>query len=109
VDPGFKERVTAAFDGLASRYDTGPGGFFGPVSELLVQVAGLRPGQAVPDVGCVAGACLFAAAKAVGPAGPVTGIDLVPQQFTFARLRFLTSQPGTVIRSRGHPPRTAPM
>ena len=43
MDPGFKERVTAAFDGLAAGYDTGPGGFFGPVSEFLVQVAGLRP------------------------------------------------------------------
>jgi hypothetical protein len=32
VDPAFKERVTAAFDGFASGYDTGPDGFFGPVS-----------------------------------------------------------------------------
>jgi hypothetical protein len=52
VDPAFKERVTATFDGFAAGYDTGPGGFFGPVSDILVQVAGLRPGQAVLDVGC---------------------------------------------------------
>ncbi len=76
VDPAFKERVTAAFDGLAAGYDTEPGGFFGPVSDLLVQLAGLRPGQAVLEVGCGAGACLLAAAGAVGPAGHVTGIDL---------------------------------
>jgi SAM-dependent methyltransferase len=76
VDAGFKERVTAAFDGLAARYDTERGGFFGPVSDLLVRAAELRPGQAVLDVGCGAGACLFAAARAVGPEGHVTGIDL---------------------------------
>ena len=73
---GFKERVTAAFDRLASGYDTDRGGFFGPTSDLLVREAGLRPGQAVLDAGCGAGACLVAAARAVGPAGPVTGIDL---------------------------------
>ena len=49
MDPAFKERVTAAFDGLAARYDTERGGFFGPVSDLLVRAAGLRPGQAVLD------------------------------------------------------------
>jgi len=29
VDAGFKGRVTEAFDGLAARYDTDRGGFFG--------------------------------------------------------------------------------
>ena len=76
MDPGFKEWVTAAFDGLSARYDTERGGFFGPVSDLLVWAAELRPGHAVLDVGCGAGACLFAAARAVGPDGHVTGIDL---------------------------------
>ena len=51
MDPAFKERVTAAFDGLAARYDTERGGFVGPVSDLLVRAAGLRPGQAVLDAG----------------------------------------------------------
>ena len=66
MDPAFKERVTAAFDGLAARSDTEQGGFFGPVSDLLVQVAGLRSGQVVLDVGCGAGACLLAAARTDG-------------------------------------------
>jgi SAM-dependent methyltransferase len=75
---GWRERVAATFDGLATRYDTRPGGFFVPTSAELIELAGLSQGQRVLDVGCGAGACLLGAAPAVAPGGRVTGFDVAP-------------------------------
>jgi hypothetical protein len=73
VDAGFKERVTAAFDGLAARYDTERGGFFGPVSDLLVRAVALLEPLRAPDGSLRRGLgfCYTRAAAAVsGPANP---------------------------------------
>ena len=63
TDAAFKERVTAAFDGLAAGYDTGPGGFFGPVSELHAMLLFMM------SISPVQGIDVPAAAKPSAPAG----------------------------------------
>lgn len=54
--------------------------------ELLWQAA-LRPGERVLDVACGTGLVSFAAARAVGPAGGVVGVDLSGRMVEAARQR----------------------
>jgi arsenite methyltransferase len=50
-----------------------------------VAIAGLRPGQTVLDLGSGAGFDAFLAARAVGPAGRVIGVDMTPEMIAKAR------------------------
>ncbi len=62
-------KVSAVFDGSGPRYFT----YFG---ERLVEIAGIKEGEAVLDVASGKGASLFSAAEKVGKSGVVTGIDI---------------------------------
>jgi len=64
------------FNRAAPTYGQVGPGYFDYFGQRLVEQAGLAPGMRVLDVGTGRGAVLFSAAKAVGPAGCVTGIDL---------------------------------
>ena len=75
LPPDFKARVAQQFDARAPRYDVG-NAYHPPLAARLVDLAGLRPGEAVLDVGCGTGLVALAAAAAVGSAGHVTGVDL---------------------------------
>lgn len=69
-------------------YWNGPGGrhwterqqlqdvVLGPVSEVLIDRAAVRAGEAVIDVGCGCGATSFDLLKKVGPNGHVIGVDI---------------------------------
>ena len=57
------------------------------VTELLLEAAAPRPGEAALDVGCGAGASTFALAGAVGPQGRVTGVDVSAPLLTRAEAR----------------------
>jgi ubiquinone/menaquinone biosynthesis C-methylase UbiE len=48
-------------------------------------IASLQPGQTVLDLGSGGGFDCFLAAKAVGPAGQVIGVDMTPEMITKAR------------------------
>lgn len=50
-----------------------------------VAIASLQPGQTVLDLGAGAGFDAFLAARAVGPAGRVIGVDMTPEMVTKAR------------------------
>jgi SAM-dependent methyltransferase len=75
-DPGLLDRIPAqAIDSFA-----GVGHFF--------DLAGLREGECVVDLGCGSGTDLFCAAALVGPSGRAIGIDMTEAQLAkAARLR----------------------
>lgn len=50
-----------------------------------VRYAGLKPGEVVLDIGCGAGIDTFIAARKVGPAGRVVGLDMTPEMLARAR------------------------
>jgi SAM-dependent methyltransferase len=66
------------FEKVAAEYDQGPVPFFSVFGRELVELAGVRQGARVLDVGCGRGAALFPAAEAAGTSGSVVGIDLAP-------------------------------
>ena len=47
-----------------------------PVADLVVDRAGLKPGERVIDVGCGSGATAIAFAREVAPSGHVLGVDI---------------------------------
>jgi SAM-dependent methyltransferase len=58
---------------------------FEPFEDLMVQLAGVTEGAAVLDVACGTGAIARAAARAAGPGGRVTGVDLADHMLAAAR------------------------
>jgi SAM-dependent methyltransferase len=67
----------------AERFDT----MLAPFGRRLLMAANLQPGERVLDVGCGNGAISLEAARAVGPGGRVTGLDLSAPMLEVARRR----------------------
>ncbi len=78
TDVDRKSLIVGMFDRAAPTYDQLGIEYFGPPSRQLVELAGLRPGDRVLDLGSGRGASLLPAAEAVGPEGEVIGVDLAP-------------------------------
>lgn len=71
-----KQMIEQMFDGAAASYDrTGPS-VFTRFGARLVERMPLTPGASILDVATGRGAVLLPAARIVGPAGRVTGVDL---------------------------------
>src|SRR4051812_11484363 len=85
-----KEQQRETWDGVSGGWEDF-GELFergaGAVTARLLELAGLRAGHAVLDVGCGQGEPALAAAEAVGPRGRVLGVDLSPRMVAVARRR----------------------
>jgi SAM-dependent methyltransferase len=62
---------------------------FAPLTKLLMERAGVRPGECVIDVGCGTGTTMLRLAAAVGAHGAVLGIDIAEPLLAAARRRVL--------------------
>lgn len=83
--------VVGVFDRVADTYDALGVEWFGPIARGPVEELEPVPGERALDVGCGRSAALFPLAAAVGPTGPVLGIDLSPRMIraTAAEVREL--------------------
>jgi len=85
MTPIPKVRIAAAYDAAADHYDLPALGFRQYFGEQSVLRAQLKPGEIVLDVCSGSGASAIPAARAVGPAGRVIGLDLAPGLIALAR------------------------
>ena len=72
-----KSALAGLFSRTSKAHDS-VGGLFSHFGALLVERAGLKPGERVLDVAAGTGASLVPAAQRVGPMGRVVGVDLAP-------------------------------
>ena len=63
------------------------GRLYDDYTEHALRLAGLGPGMRVLDIGCGPGDVSFVAARLVGPAGTVLGVDAAPAMIELARAR----------------------
>jgi SAM-dependent methyltransferase len=72
-----------------------------PVADALLAAAHLTTGESVVDIGCGCGATTLAAARAVGSAGSVCGIDLSEPMLGVARRRAEASDRADITLVQG--------
>jgi len=88
VDPKLQRRVQRyGWDKAAGYYEQSWQHQLEPAQNTLLARAALGPGDRVLDVACGTGLVTFPAAKAVGPAGAVVGVDLSEVMVNLARAR----------------------
>jgi ubiquinone/menaquinone biosynthesis C-methylase UbiE len=80
-------RAARAYGAAADHYGLAPLGFWDRFGAETVSRLRLKPGQAVLDLCCGAGASAIPSARAVGPTGRVLGIDVAEPLLELARAR----------------------
>lgn len=88
--------VAEIYTGRAAAYMRVAEPHFAEFARRAVDLLELKPGDDVLDVGCGTGLATFEAAKRVGPAGFVTGIDLSVGQIEVARRKSAIFAPGRI-------------
>ena len=83
----FKQRVRAQYDAIAKswhRWTPVMSAQYAPATELMLDLARLRPGDHVLDIAAGDGYQSIAAAERVGPTGHVLAIDISGEQLRYA-------------------------
>jgi ubiquinone/menaquinone biosynthesis C-methylase UbiE len=80
----IKQHITAHYDPAAEHYERHIVPYMTIFSQHMVEMARLKPGEDVLDVATGTGTAARLAARAVGPAGAVTGVDLSDGQVRIA-------------------------
>jgi ubiquinone/menaquinone biosynthesis C-methylase UbiE len=83
----FKQGIRELYDGLADRWHRWTpvmSAQYAPATELMLDLAHLRPGDHVLDIAAGDGYQSIAAARRVGPTGHVLAVDLAPEQVRYA-------------------------
>jgi len=83
----FKQRIREQWDEVAARWERWTPVMrdqLAPATELMLDLAHLRPGHRVLDIAAGNGYQSIAAARRVGPSGHVLAIDLAAEQLKYA-------------------------
>lgn len=89
-------RVADLFNRVAPVYDSEPLRFFPLSADRLVEWLRIPPGAKVLDIAAGTGAVTIAAARAVGPRGHVTAIDIAERMLERAQTRIARAGMGNV-------------
>jgi ubiquinone/menaquinone biosynthesis C-methylase UbiE len=84
ADPARLKAATT-YNAAADHFDDAPLGFWERTGRRTIELAGLKPGLNVLDVGCGSGASALPAAERVGLQGQVLGVDLAERLLAIAR------------------------
>ncbi|MBI5630049.1 MAG: methyltransferase domain-containing protein [Elusimicrobia bacterium] len=84
---GYTRQSRKSWSQVAASYDLVSSRYFRPITQAFIAYAELSPGQRILDVACGSGAASLAAAKEVGDAGRILGVDLAPGMLKLARKR----------------------
>jgi len=83
----FKQRLRDQWDEVAARWHRWTpvmSAQYAPATELMLDLAHLRPGDRVLDIAAGDGYQSIVAARRVGPTGHVLAVDLAPEQLKYA-------------------------
>jgi ubiquinone/menaquinone biosynthesis C-methylase UbiE len=86
---GFDPQET--YSAAAEDYDRASQQYWEFLSTRTVERLGLRPGQSVLDAACGTGPATIAAARCIGPAGRVVGVDYAEGMLAVARRKVAAS------------------